>query len=73
MSKTNELGRIIRGEIEKIWSMVTEDGGQMLVRIETNRVTGDYQTVGYLSPSAFYASDAPKSIKDKLLKHQLYA
>jgi hypothetical protein len=67
-----ELGRIIRGEHEEIWSLA-EDGGKTVVRFEANQVAGDDHKVSYLSPSVFYASNAPKSIKDKLLKHQLYA
>jgi hypothetical protein len=69
--KPEQLGRIIRGEIEETWSLVIDDGGSVVVRYEAIKVTGDERKVAYLSPESLYASNAPEPIKDRLLERGL--
>jgi hypothetical protein len=73
LKKPIELGRIIRGEIEEIWTLVIDDGGLAAIRYETLQVAGDGRNVSYLSPKALYASNAPRPIKDRMLKRELFA
>jgi len=63
-----ELGRIIRGDVEEIWSLVSDNGGSAAVRYEANKVAGDERHVTYMTPAALYASNAPEPIKNKLMK-----
>ncbi|MDF2120596.1 hypothetical protein PY365_34035 [Roseiarcaceae bacterium H3SJ34-1] len=63
-----ELGRIIRGDVEEVWSLVSEDGGSAVVRYEVVKVAGDERHVTYMSPAAFSASNAPEPIKDRLVQ-----
>jgi hypothetical protein len=66
-----ELGRIIRGDIEEIWSFVSDRDGSAVVRYETVKVAGDERNVTYMSPAALYESDAPEPIKERLLMRGL--
>lgn len=68
---SEELGRIIRGDLEEIWSLVSDSSGSAVVRYETVKVAGDDRTVTYMSPTALYASNAPEPIKDRLMKRGL--
>jgi len=69
--QAEELGRIIRGEIEEIWSLVAEDGGSAAIRLETVRVAGDERSVNYMGFETFYESDAPEPIKNRLRQRGL--
>jgi hypothetical protein len=66
-----ELGRIIRGDTEEIWSFISDRDGSAVVRYEVIKVAGDDRKVSYMSPAALYASDAPEPIKDRLLMRGL--
>jgi hypothetical protein len=66
-----ELGRIIRGDVEEIWSFVSDRDGSAVVRYEIVKVAGDERKVTYMSPAALYASNAPEPIKDRLLMRGL--
>jgi hypothetical protein len=62
-----ELGRIIRGHFEEIWTLILEYGGAALVRYEVVEVAGDKRHVRFMSPEAFCSSKAPSAIKDLCL------
>ncbi|MDB5553494.1 MAG: hypothetical protein JWL86_3478 [Rhizobium sp.] len=68
-----ELGRIIRGETEEIWTATNDDDGRLIVQYERLLVAGEGTEVAYLSPREVYGSDAPRPIKDKLLARVLFA
>jgi hypothetical protein len=65
-----EIGCMIRGRLEEKWTMACDDWEKPL--IDTRPPRGDDRTISYLTPEVFYASDAPKPIKDLFLKRQLF-
>ncbi|MDF2119950.1 hypothetical protein PY365_30755 [Roseiarcaceae bacterium H3SJ34-1] len=68
-----ELGRIIRGTIEEIWTAEFDSDGRLQVKYEQVEVAGSAEARRYLNPYQIYASDAPRPIKDKLLAKVLWA
>lgn len=67
-----ELGRIVHGDREEVWTATIAADRRLRVRHEVARKTGG-RDIAYLSPREVYASHAPRIIKDKLLAHVLYA
>jgi hypothetical protein len=59
-----ELGRIIRGQTEEIWAFVLGDGCADSIRYEAHQMGGGAQHVRYLTLTSFYASQAPRAIKE---------
>jgi len=68
-----ELGRIIRGQFEEIWTVTTDDHGRLSVRYERTEVAGPMKIIEHLPPRQVYDSDAPRAVKDKLLDRVLFA
>jgi len=62
-----ELGRIIRGDTEEIWSFISDRDGSAVVRYEVIKVAGDDRKVSFMSPAALHASNAPEPIKERLV------
>jgi hypothetical protein len=58
-----ELGRIIRGQTEEIWAFVVGDGCADSIRYEANQ-SGGTRHVRYMTLTSFYASPAPRAIKE---------